>query len=83
MFNIFVLPCLKLVSVIGGHSTLLGIGQFNVEKNLFAGLLAILLTGVAIAGLVYRTKQALLRFGLDSVLIVVLYVGGMYAMLMR
>ena len=69
------------MSIFGRHPTLLGIGEFNASKCLFTGLLAILLTGVAIAGLVYRTKQAVLRFGIDSVLIALLYVAGMYFIL--
>ena len=83
MFNIFVIPVLKVVSTAGGHNVLLGIGEaFDPWESAFSGVLAIALTGVAIAGQVYRSKRGLLRFGFDSALIACLYVAGMYFVLM-
>ncbi len=83
MFNIFALPILKVISLCSGESILFRDGQFDMTQNLFTGLLAILLTGIAVGGLAYKSKRKLLRrFGFDSVLIGVVYVGGMALLLM-
>jgi cation:H+ antiporter len=83
MFNIFVIPALKVVSVSRGDRLLLAGNAFNPEQNLIAGLLAILLTAIAVGGLAYQSKRRMLRrFGLDSILIAIVYVGGMILLLM-
>jgi cation:H+ antiporter len=82
MFNIFVIPMLKIVSLVRGDSIML-VGQgSDITQNLIAGLLAILLTAIAIAGLAYKSRRKLLRrFGFDSVLIGLTYVLGMILLL--
>ena len=46
------------------------------------GVLAILISSVAVAGLVYRTKRRVLRFGFDSFLIGLIYIIGMCLLLL-
>lgn len=46
------------------------------EFSLFAALLGILLTGVYVAGILYRRKHVVLRMGVDSAIVLVLYLGG-------
>ena len=50
-------------------------------SNTLTGMFAILITGVAVISLVYRTNKRLFRFGFDSVLIGIVYVVGMYVVL--
>jgi cation:H+ antiporter len=79
MFNIFVIPILKVVSVARGDSLLMAGDRFTPNPNLFAGMLAILLTGIAVGGLTYRSQRRdLRRFGFDSVLIGLVYACGMW-----
>jgi len=82
MFNIFVLPMMKGVSLIRGDDLLFDPGTFNGSQALFTGLLPILLTAIAIGGLTYRSKRRMLRrFGFDSVLIAIVYGIGMIVLL--
>ena len=81
MFNIAVIPILKVFSLLNGQSMLMDPANFAVQGHTVAGLFAILITGVAVAGLVYRTKRRLFHFGIDSVLIGVIYLVGMYILL--
>jgi cation:H+ antiporter len=83
MFNIFAVPILKIVSVSTGQSLLLAPSVCNGTQNLITGLLAILLTAIAVGGLTYKSKRKMLRrFGFDSVLIAVTYAAGMVVLLM-
>ena len=83
MFNIFVIPFLKVVSVTKGDTLLLGARALDGTQNLIAGLLAILLTAIAVGGLAYKGKREVPRhFGFDSILIAVTYLGGMALLLM-
>ena len=78
MFNIFVIPVLKGVSLFTGESTML---RINVGPHLMTGLLAMLLTGIAVGGLAYQSNRRALRwFGFDSVFIAIAYIGGMIAL---
>lgn len=81
MFNIFVIPMLKLASMARGDRLLMAGNGFLTNQNLLVGLLPILLTAVAVAGLTYRSRRRLFRFGIDSVLLFVAYLAGMYALL--
>ena len=82
MFNIFVIPTLKAISLARGDPLLLGPGAGDGTDNMIAGLLAILLTAIAIAGLAYQSRRKVLRrFGFDSILIVLTYLGGMALLL--
>jgi cation:H+ antiporter len=81
MFNIFVIPCLKGVACIRGGA-LLAPGAVNVSQSLLVGLLAMLLTAIAVGGLTYKsTGRMFRRFGFDSVMIAVAYAGGMILLL--
>ncbi len=79
MFNIFVFPFLKIVSLARGDAVMsIPKSGGSSTENLIAGLLAILLTTIAVAGLAYQTKRKLLgRFGFDSLLIAATYLGGL------
>lgn len=78
MFNIFVISILKVVSLCNGDERLLGSVGSNTSGNMIAGLLAILLTAIVLGGLAYQSKRRMLRrFGFDSILIAITYVGGM------
>ena len=83
MFNIAVIPILKVVSVGTGSQLLLSSGASSTTQNLIAGLLAMLLTTVAIGGIAYQSQRKVLRrFGFDSILIMVGYVVGMIFLVM-
>lgn len=81
MFNIFVIPLLKIVSVLKGDQLLMYGEKFSILSHSITGLLAILITAVALASLTYRTKRRFLRLGFDSVLIGLIYLIGMYLVL--
>lgn len=82
MFNILVIPMLKGVSWLRGDAIMLVQQGSQGSQNLIAGLLALLLTAVAIGGLAYKSQRKVLRrFGFDSVLIAVIYLGGMFLLL--
>jgi cation:H+ antiporter len=84
MFNIFVIPVLKAVSLVQGEPLLLAAGAVNSAQNLITGLLAILLSAVAVGGLTYQSRSpSRRRFGLDSILIAIIYLGGMALLLAR
>lgn len=82
MFNIAVLPVLKVISLLRGDAFMLAGEAANATQNLITGLLAILLTTIAIGGLAYKSERRMLRrFGFDSILIAITYVGGMILLL--
>lgn len=83
MFNVFVIPAMKIVSLAGGNPIMLTEAGSHGNPNMIAGLLAILLTAIAVAGLAYQSNRKMLRrFGFDSILILLTYGGGMYLLLM-
>ena len=84
MFNIFVIPLLKGISLLTGERLMMAGPVTDTGQNLIAGLLAVLLTAVAVAGLAYQSQRKMFRrFGFDSILIAVTYVGGMALLLMQ
>ena len=84
MFNIVVIPMLKAISLIKGDGLLMAAGSVNSTPNLIVGLLAILLTAIAMGGLTYQSSRKMLRrFGFDSILIAVVYAGGMVLLLVE
>ncbi len=84
MFNIFVIPMLKAVSLFNGERLLMAHAGFDATQTLITGLLAIVLTAIAVAGLTYQTKKKMLnRFGFDSILIAAAYVAGMVLIVME
>ncbi|MCH7873145.1 MAG: hypothetical protein IID33_15725, partial [Planctomycetes bacterium] len=84
MFNVFVIPLLKIVSLAGGQPILLKSQPLGNVDNLIAGLLAVLLTAITIGALAYKSRQRLpRRFGFDSILIAVTYVAGMILLVME
>ncbi len=46
------------------------------EFSLFAALLGIVMTGIYVAGILYRRKRVVLRMGVDSAIVLLLYIGG-------
>ena len=84
MFNIFVIPMLKSISLINGEALLMGRGTFDAPQNEVTGLIAILLTAIAVGGLAYKSQHKMWRrFGFDSVLIATVYIGGMVLLIME
>lgn len=82
MFNIFVIPMLKVSSLCSGDGLLMAGEGFATSQNVIAGLLPILLTGVVVGGLSYPGRRTLLkRFGVDSGLILAIYAVGMLLLL--
>jgi len=77
MFNIFIVPILKLTSLARGDVLLMQGPGFHFHQNLVSGLLPILLTAIAVGGLTFHSHRRILRrFGLDSALLAVVYLGG-------
>jgi len=86
MFNIFVIPLIKGVSLVRGDPLLMPAGQFDAVHALIAGLMAVMLTAIAVGGLAYKSQHKMLgRFGMgfDSVLIGLVYLGGMALLIME
>jgi len=84
MFNIAVIPALKVVSLAQGHWLLMPPDTVRFTQNLITGVLAIILTTIAIGGLTYKSNRRMMRrFGFDAILIIVTYLGGMYLLLME
>jgi cation:H+ antiporter len=81
MFNVFVIVLLKLVSLASGDRYLLAGKDFDFASGLFSGLLPILLTGITLIGLNYPFGKRFLGFGVDSILIGILYFSGMIMLL--
>ena len=81
MFNILVLPVVKLATYLTGDRLLMSGSNFSADINIQAGLLPILLTAVAMAGIAYRTQRRVLRLGFDSVVLLLVYVAGMAVIL--
>ena len=77
MFNILVFPVVKITTLAVGDPLMMSGDDFNSNTNLLAGLLPILLTAVAVAGMVYRTERRFFRLGFDSFLLMVIYLLGM------
>lgn len=84
MFNIFVIPTMKIISLAGGNPVMLSEAGSHGNQNMIAGLLAILLTAITVGGLTYQSHRKMLRrFGLDAILIIITYVGGMVLLLIE
>jgi len=81
MFNVFVLPVCKAVSLICGHPLLMAGPAFHPDPNLLAGLLPIVLTALAIGGLTAGPRGRILGLGPDSVAIAFFYLAGMTLLL--
>ncbi|MHC5111631.1 MAG: sodium:calcium antiporter [Planctomycetota bacterium] len=84
MFNIFVIPMLKAVSLMRGDTLLMHKDSFDATQSVFTGMLAILLTAIALGGLTYKSKRVMLgkwKMGFDSILIGIVYLGGMFLLL--
>ncbi|MCB9851172.1 MAG: hypothetical protein H6817_10770 [Phycisphaerales bacterium] len=81
MFNILVLPVVKVAAFLNGDSLMMSGPTFSQNVNLLAGLLPVLLTAIAVAGIAYRTQRRVGRLGFDSVLLLVVYILGMVAIL--
>lgn len=81
MFNILVLPVAKVAALLNGDPLMMSGGDFSPNVTLLSGLLPVLLTAVAIGGMVYRTERRVLRLGFDSGLLLLIYVAGMVVIL--
>ena len=78
MFNIFTIPMFKVGSFVRGEPLLMAGESFHLNQNLLAGILPMVLTAIAVGGITYRSQHKMLRrFGFDSILIAVVYLGGM------
>ncbi len=77
-------PPSEHLSLVHGDALLFSAEAAKGTQNLVTGLLAILLTAIAVAGLAYKSRRKLLRrFGFDSILIFVVYVGGMVLLMIE
>lgn len=81
MFNVLVLSITKVTTLARRDPLMMSGPDFNVNNNLLAGLLPLLLTALAVAGIAYRTQRRVLRLGFDSVILVVVYILGMICLL--
>lgn len=82
MFNVFVIPFLKIISWISGDALLFSGDDFSADQNIIAGMIPILLTVVAIGAMSYRSSRRVLRrLGIDSALLVVIYLVAMVLLL--
>lgn len=81
MFNMLVLPVVKVFAWFKGDRLIMSGDNFSPDANMFAGLLPIILTGVAVAGMAYRTRRRIMKLGVDSILLVLVYAGGMYVII--
>lgn len=77
MFNILVLPVVKIATLCSGQPLMTSGEHFSTNINLLTGLLPVLLTAIAVAGITYRTQRRVLRLGFDSFLLLVVYTAGM------
>ncbi len=84
MFNIAVIPVLKGVSLCRGDWLMMPPDAVQFTQHMITGVVAIMLTTIAVGGLTYKSKKKMMRrFGFDSILIVIVYLGGMYMLLME
>lgn len=60
-------------AVAPGEPVLNQVGQFSI----FGALLAIILTALFVAGLAERRDRTIWRMGIDSILVLILYIGGL------
>ena len=85
MFNVFVVPWLKGVAMLTGGGLLMTSAPdgpaFDFARNTMTSALAIVLMGIAIASVVYRIERRIYFLGFDSVVIGIVYVGGMLLLL--
>jgi cation:H+ antiporter len=81
MFNVFVIPLLKITSLARGDALLMSGPNFSLSAHTLTGFSAILITSIAVASLVYRTQRRVFRFGFDSALIGVTYIISMSLLL--
>jgi len=83
MFNIAVIPAIKGVSLASGNWLMMPPGSVQFTQHMITGVLAIMLTTIAVGGLTYKSNRRMMRrFGFDAILIVVVYLGGMAFLLM-
>ncbi|MCP4249670.1 MAG: hypothetical protein GY778_21730 [bacterium] len=82
MFNVLVIPMLKIVSLIRGDALLMHGLAFHPLASTIAALLPMLLTGITVAALTYQTKRRMRRLGVDSLLLAAAYAAGMCLLFM-
>ncbi|MEE9293660.1 MAG: hypothetical protein V3W34_01675 [Phycisphaerae bacterium] len=82
MFNIFVIPFMKIASLLSGDALLMSGDDFHADRNIIACVVPILLTGVVIGAMSYRSSRRVLkRLGIDSALLALIYLAGMVLLL--
>ncbi len=82
MFNIAVIPAIKGISLASGNWVMMPPGSVQFTQHMITGVLAIMLTTIAVGGLTYKSKKRMMRrFGFDAILIIVVYLGGMACLL--
>jgi len=81
MFNILVFPVVKVATLCNGDSLFMVGDDFSANINILAGLLAVMMMSVAVAGIAYRTQRRVLRLGVDSVVLLLVYIAGMFVLL--
>ncbi|MCH7814137.1 MAG: sodium:calcium antiporter [Planctomycetes bacterium] len=82
MFNVLVIPMLKVISLLRGDALLMHGPSFHPLACTIAALLPVLLTGITVAALTYQTKRRMRRLGVDSLLLAGAYAAGMCLLFM-
>ncbi|GJM26275.1 MAG: sodium/calcium exchanger membrane protein [Phycisphaerae bacterium] len=81
MFNMLVVPVIKFSAWCTGDSLCMYGENFSANLNMLAGLFAVMMMAIALAGIAYRTRRRVLKLGVDSVVLLLVYVTGMTILL--
>ena len=81
MFNMLVVPVIKVSAWCTGDPLCTYDPNYSANLNIRAGLFAVMMMAIALAGIAYRTQRRVLRLGVDSVVLLLVYVAGMAILL--
>ncbi len=81
MFNMLVVPVIKVSTFATGDPLSMSGDNFSANLNILAGLFAVMMMSIAVAGIAYRTTRKVMGLGVDSVVLLLVYVAGMAILL--
>ncbi len=81
MFNMLVVPVIKVSAFFTGDPLCMSGENFSANLNMLAGLFAVMMMSIAVAGIAYRTTRRVLGLGVDSVVLLLVYITGMTVLL--
>lgn len=81
MFNMLVVPVIKFSAWCAGDSLCMSGDNFSANLNILAGLFAVMMMAIAVAGIAYRTRRRVMGLGVDSVVLLLVYIAGMAVLL--